>query len=346
MTKRMIALLALALALFTPALAGVDGSTAFTVKPMHVVPADAAPNLGQATFVMEAVQGLMNFEIERHLGLDLSFRFWNGKTITQVRSPWTVAQFEAANWDALRVHTRDLNGWERDWTGSRAYVYIIAGVSKLGLQNANGLGGFMDTKDPVANLGVAYASTKDVNDLVSLVAHELGHAFGLGHNLSEEPSLMGGHNGARRNFTRQECLWLASTRFFNQRHDDPLFEIPQGTLDGLPEATVTDGEHTVTFKVRVKTTVGFTAVKIMRLDSGVVGFVEAEGNVERTASVVAPRHLLEGADQVLIDVLDSTGVWGSTRNVPFAMPEIPNGITQGTTGKAVTAWAILKRGER
>ena len=134
---------------------------------------------------------------------------------------------------------------------------------------------------------------------VSVVAHELGHAFGLRHNLSDPTYLMGAGNDY---LAPCEAEWLSVHHYFNTPH----------TLNSAPKITrihspIKANDDTVRYKVDIHDLDGLVQAHFF-FPSGIelVGCSSLSGQSD-TAEFVVPQWKVSGAEKIIAQAIDTNG---------------------------------------
>ena len=98
--------------------------------------------------------------------------------------------------------------------------------------------------------------------LAMVIAHELGHAFGLMHSPTQNTLMYPTSDHAGRALTALECEWLDGTRYFNHDHSDIRDVVGVHPLKS--EAKHEDGEHSVDLHFRITTHEGARMLMLYR----------------------------------------------------------------------------------
>ena len=134
---------------------------------------------------------------------------------------------------------------------------------------------------------------------VGLVAHELGHAFGLFHT-GAIGALMGRGDGFLLDY---EARWLDNHHFFNERHIKTDF--PKGVLDFPIEAI---GGGTIRFKIAARSESGLYHAQLCRSrGTYILGYDDTLTGKSDIIQVDASRGRLQNGDSVWFQIMDVNG---------------------------------------
>lgn len=133
----------------------------------------------------------------------------------------------------------------------------------------------------------------------SLVAHELGHAFGLFHT-GTIGALMGSGSDF---FLDYEARWLDNHHFFNEKHIKT--DIPEVVLDFPIEAI---GGGTIRFKIAARSESGLYHAQLCRKrGTYILGYDDTSTGKSDTIQVDASRGRLVNGDSVWFQIMDVNG---------------------------------------
>ena len=156
---------------------------------------------------------------------------------------------------------------------------------------------------------------------VQLIAHELGHAFGLYHNLVGNPSVMGhgvdGHDDTL-SLNAFEARWLDKHHYFNNHH--AINHVPEFVdIDRVIETQ----DDILRFRFTVTSINGLHQTHIFRsTDVGVLGWQRIDGH-ESTVSFLLRRNKIENHKTITFQVLD---VMGNHNMFRVNITHLPNNI--------------------
>ena len=271
-------------------------------------------------------------------------------TVPQDQNGWTTEDFEDADArDLWRWVDAPLNIYKEE-TYHRIYLFLLEGVSQL----LGGACGIADSfvvegwKAPPLVGGYAFVGMDtQCPDRVSLIAHELGHTFGLDHSLDSKATMYPTAAENQRSFSEKECLWLDGSRYFNDDHGH-LEDTPGIQMLGI-RASQRDGEPSVELEFRLTSHEGVYMFQLSRMsDKGRVAMVELD-TWQTGVLVNIPRSKLVDETSLYASILDAKGSFGWQKFLfgipPLADPQ-PSPLVGEFPQETVTAWAILKRGER
>ena len=163
-----------------------------------------------------------------------------------------------------------------------------------------------------------------------VIAHELGHAFGLYHNIIGKPSLMGAGAGGGQGvdvLDDFEARWLDKHHYFNTVHNInhvPEFRIIQRIREVEKDV--------LRFQIEVDSINGLHQSQIFRhSDVAVLGWQQLNGNTD-TAEFHIRRNTLDNQKHVSVQVLDTQGNHNiariSVRHLPYHIPREKNPILE------------------
>ena len=182
----------------------------------------------------------------------------------------------------------------------------------------NGQGQAWFGHDCGACKGWTAIANKNGNFALSTVKHELGHAFGLYHNLRGKhgANLLMWFDGV---LDAYEARWLDKSRYFNDKAH--IVNPPPRILNpARPKAMLKNNTDYVDFSVDIEGNQGLYQAQIFRAsDHCVVDWQELDAHKE-TVSFEVKRTDLTGDFQLWIHVQDIQGNQ-SVRDMAFVLPE-------------------------
>lgn len=276
----------------------------FVVKSICIVPTDALlPDdnvINRFKNVVEDVRYFYEKEMERHGYGSKTFHLETDKEGKPV--------FEVING---KYSKNEYMGNTADYAkqdlpvSNNVYIALIAGVNSV----ASGWRGTaritLDGSKCGGCRGFAYIADRDGNFEFSTVAHELGHAFGLWHNLkgkNGENCLM--WNGDDR-LDKDEARWLNKSPYFNSGFtaNNP----PKTTRVHNIEQVKSDGEDFMMLKIDVAGVNGLYQAQVFRSsDNCVVAWDELRG-LRDTAEFMIRKIDLFVDNTVFIQFMDDRG---------------------------------------
>ena len=277
-----------------------DAKLPFIVQSVYFKPTDALPapkTLGQTMHDVQMLYleqmedngyGAKTFRLERNAAGDTIIHTVNGRHAT--------AHYRATTYNSIKAELP-----QRLLNPNNITVIIAGGVQFID----NRVWG---TGFPVyggACGGKAIIAATNANFGVPLIAHELGHAFGLYHNIIGDPSLMG---RGRDNipdvieFNDYETRWLDKHHYFNAVHE--IAHYPKLVHTHRFRETQ---EDIIRFKFDIESIGELHQAQIYRYsDVAIVGWERIDGN-HATAAFFVRRNLLRNQNQIGVQMLDTLG---------------------------------------
>ncbi len=351
--KSLIALFAATISAFglvAPPSAACDNP--YDVQVVYIVPhGETADAAGVLADVLTA-QTLMRKEMARHgFGDDRTFKIAEFTTFKgDATSKWTTEAFETASVNDL---------WE-DWLKynlppyrsgverlHRVYLFIVEGATKI-TPVACGLASMFVgdgwAASPFIGGWAFVGADTPCDDRSALLAHEIGHTFGLKHNLDPATTMhKGSEHVVQRQFSEAECEWLDGSRYFDDDHSDAN-DLPGIQLLSAQAAQLA-GEPSVEIAFRVTSHVGVRMFQLYRQSDGAAVAMETMNTWQTTIQVNIQRTLLAGETGLGAMVMDAKGAVGRDSYLfgipPIRPPAQNNAIAR--VGTEAVMWANLKR---
>lgn len=319
----------------------------FLVKAVYFKPvgSPAAPAAQIRTFMIDT-QEFYRAEMERHGYDNKTFRLEtdnNDQVVIHVvngkNAPHTYTSYQALEPD-LPAHLKNKNNIHMFFMGGMQFVkpgaygvgYPLAGASCGGIVR-------------VASQGQGFR--------LSVIAHELGHAFGLYHNIRHGDFLMG---PGRNHIDDYEARWLNKHHYFNSIHE----------INSVPKIVkVHDTEHVaikekgvnfedkdgVRFQIDVESRNELHQGQILRAsDVAIIGWTELKGN-NTIVIIDALRSNLLRDRTAYFEVMDTQGNY-TIHTMQFTLPKVPppeeeeetdeRDVSVSSLEKLTVVWARLK----
>ena len=274
-----------------------DGKLPFIVKTVYFRPADAPPAPNTIGALMKEAQAFYASEMARHGFEPKTFRL---ETDAQGTVMVHKRNGKRQTWEYLNATShkvaQEMPAQFKD--PNTVYVFIVGGL-QLVENHACGIGTSITGAFCGGNAFVP-GSGHCLN--VKTIAHELGHTFGLWHELANTHALMFSPAGPELQYF--ECRWLDKQHYFNNLHQ----------INGVPRVTKThpivaseENTNEVKFRVEVASINPLHQLQLFRAgDNGVLGWSKLSGRSD-TAIIAARRTWLKGYTQVAFQVLDTQG---------------------------------------
>ena len=295
----------------------VCGYSDYAVRVIYFRPTDApAAPVAQIRRVMERTQKFYANEMEKHKFGRKTFRLEKDNS-GEIVVHKVKARHKAAHYFNDTKGTLDAELPAEMKNKNDILISFIGGLN--GVEGGwNGQGQAWFGHDCGACKGWVAVANKNGNFLLSTVAHELGHAFGLYHNLQ-------GKQGA--NFLMwfdgvldtHEARWLDKSRYFNNKAH--IANLPPKILNlKRPEAMLKNNADYVRFSVDIQDNQGLYQAQIFRSsDWCVLDWTQLDRH-NGTVKFEVRRTDLIGEWQVWIHAQDTTGNQ-SIRDIAFVLSE-------------------------
>ena len=277
-----------------------DAQLPFVVQTVYFKPTDAPPAPKTLSQTMRDVQLLYFEEMERNGYGAKTFRLETdakGNTIIHtINGRHATAHYQATTYTSIEAELPNRLLDQNNIT------VIIAGGLRLIDNRVWGVG------FPIygwACGGKAIIATENPNFGVPLIAHELGHAFGLYHNIIGDASIMGRGRGAAQDvieFNDYETRWLDKQHYFNDVH----------RIAHIPEVVNTHRfrevqQDIIRFRFDIESLGELHQAQIYRLsDVAIVGWTRLKGNLA-TAEFFVRRDKLINETQIHVQMIDTQG---------------------------------------
>ena len=295
--KKIIAISFLFVFLLIPA---SDAQLPFIVQIVYFKPVGAPQAPGNIAKVMADVQALYRSEMERNNYGAKTFRLEadaNGKVIIHtVNGRNNAAHYRATTYNSAVAELPN------KFLNDNNITIIVVGELQLVDNRVWGVG------FPIyggACGGRVVIPAKNANFGVQLIAHELGHAFGLYHNIIGDPSIMGrGAAGAdsMNALNNYEARWLDKHHYFNDVHN--INHVPEiVNVHRFKEIQ----QNIIRFRFDIETINTLHQAQVYRVsDVAIVGWVRLTGNRD-TAEFLIRRNKLLNQRQIGIQFIDTQG---------------------------------------
>ena len=268
-----------------------DARLPFEVKAIYFTPANINAN-HKVDELIKNVQNLYRNEMNRYGYGQKTFR--RNPIVSIVRGKQDAAFYTSNTWQKVN---QELPAQFKDQ--NTIYLIVIGGVSRIDGQQC----GFGWPIYGWASGGTAIMAEHSLcPDHTALAAHELGHAFGLYHNLENPRAIMGAGDDEFNDF---ECRWLDKHHYFNNVHHINGF--PKViNVDDLKSVEV-DGRDYIRFSIDVSNINELHQAQIIRSsDVGVIGWDELNGRQD-TVDILVKRSRILNENSIVIQILDVLG---------------------------------------
>ena len=312
-----------------------EGELSFTVRGAYIKPIDApAPKeavISKFKNMLPDIQTLYQKEMERHgygtKTFTLETDHTGQPTVEIVNGSHDMATYQGHTASVVAEELLQKFKYQ-----NHIYVVIMGGIDAVASGRSKGNGGLVDGWQCGRCRGIATIAESSGNFEFSTVAHELGHAFGLSHNLK-------GKNGENflmwRGYRLEdyEARWLDKSPYFNDGRQK-FNGLPQVTRIQKATSIEMNGTDYVQFKIDISGNTDLYQAKLFRNSDGcVVAWDELTERNDTTDLLVLRSDLLsdhEGFVQ-FIDVRGNQGV----HPIPLVLPTLNSQPT--ATAPAETA---------
>ena len=326
-----------------------DAKLPFIVQTIYFQPTNAPAPTDRIAELMIKVQDLYRAEMERN-GYDAkTFRLEKdnaGKVVVHtIEGQHNIAHYQATTSASI---LRELPAKFKN--KNNIQVVIVAGLR--GVNNTQCGVGWPTVGG--SNGGSAFIAMACGSFGVRLIAHELGHAFGLYHNIIGTPSIMGGGN--KNELNDYESRWLDKHHYFNNVHR--INNIPK-VVNVLPFKAIE--LKTVLFRFNIENIDELHQAQAFRAsDTSIVAWCELENNKD-TAEFLISRSIIRKEQQLWLQIMDTQGdtnlINVDIANLPEAEKpvskkaiedgDLNEGITDGrrptpSKNRLIKLWARIK----
>ncbi|MDE0020905.1 MAG: hypothetical protein OXT69_05945 [Candidatus Poribacteria bacterium] len=321
-------------ALMSMAAGAANAQLPFEVKTIYFKPTDVPENTAKVKRLIEGAQELYQSEMERHGFGAKTFRL--DPTIHIIRGQNNLAHYKENTYNKIEQELP-----QKFRNQNNVYAIFLAGADFVE-------GWPCGVGWPIfgwANGGTALiAEHSNCPDHVSLTAHELGHAFGLYHDLTNPKAIMGAGDDEFNDF---ECRWLDKHHYFNDVHR--INDVPD-VFEVQMKGVKLDGKKYAQFTIDAGSDIGLHQAHLMRLsDVGVVGWDTTIQGARDSAVIQTRTAWLAGDASLVAQILDIQGNH-FMHTFPYMPPttfegdeeeEPPMDVSSG--GKLPIVWADLKK---
>ena len=295
--KRIATLTLLSLILLIPV---AHAKLPFIVQAVYFKPVGAPPAPDTIAQTLQDVQTFYRTEMERNGYGAKTFRLETDNTgqviVHTVNGRHATAHYRATTYTSIKAELP-----QKFIEGNTISIIIAGGVQLID----NRVWG---TGFPIygwACGGAAIIAAKNRNFGVPLIAHELGHAFGLYHNIIGDPSLMGRGRGAPQDvneFNDYETRWLDKHHYFNDVHE--IAHIPKVVHTHRFREIQQD---ILRFRFDIESLGELHQAQVYRVsDVAIVGWTRLTGHHD-TAEFLVRRDKLTNQQQIGIQMMDTHG---------------------------------------
>lgn len=280
----------------------------FVVKVIYFQPSDAPE---PPAFIAKHIKGVQQFykdELERNGFEPKTFRIeTDGNNAVVVH----VVKGKGKSWEYANNTTDRIKPELPAQLKARNNIYVIF-VGKL--KRVKGVTGYGYATYGGICGGLAVIAAGDLPLPLSIVAHELGHAFGLYHNLTSGKALMGVGDKELDHF---EARWLDKHHYFNDVHE--INDVPEVVRVHKLTAFKDRNRDMVRLKAVLRSRNELHQVQLVRdLGTSVIGWSKVTGKSD-SVDIAINRSVLTGVNNIYLQVLDTQGNHWIHR-IPVVLP--------------------------
>lgn len=274
-----------------------DANLIYTVRTVYFQPTDAPAPTREIFQLMDEVQMFYKSELERHGYRPRTFQLETDGAgnigVHHIKGRHPAIHYLSDTYNQMKKEFPFEFKRESLVGQNNIHVIFVAGLDTID-NNLLGVGYPFSQFHSGGNAVVAGNKAT-----VSLVAHELGHAFGLFHT-GKIGALMGRGSDF---FLDYEARWLDNHHFFNDLHIKTDF--PEVVLDFPIEAI---GGGTIRFQVAARSESGLYHAQLCRnRGTYILGYDDALAGKSDRIQVDASRGRLVNGDSVWFQIMDING---------------------------------------
>ena len=297
-------------------LSDTDAAPSFTVRTLYFLPINTTPQQDIDTTIDRLVKSAQQYyldEIGRHGYTPKTFKVETDKdgdiVVHRINGKYSNQHY-------YQKRSSIVDELPQQFTSQNNISLIFIEGTELVRPEICGLG--WDFVGTGISRGFALFPAAGDCLTVSVIAHELGHTFGLRHNNNSSTYLMGAGND---HLAHCEVEWLNVHHYFNASHI--LNAAPTITRTYVPEVVE---NNKVRFKVDVSDTDGLVQAHFF-VPTGIeiVGCTSMTGR-KGTAEVIVPKWRIANEEKLTVQIMDIRGNY-YLYSIPTNLIEQEPGVT-------------------
>lgn len=278
-----------------------------TVRALYIKPADV---FEPSFFFIQEYQNIIS-RVQRHFRDEMQRHEYGAKTfsletdknnrpkVTVINSKYSKQEYADKTTDM--VSKEILEGELKD--KENLYVVVVGGIELVDKIHG-GLAEHLDGKTCGGCRGAAVLAAGRRSFSFSIMAHELGHVFGLSHIVHPTKQYLMGNSIDQYPLADYEAHWLSVHPYFNNRGHNWIGMLPEVNRINEPKMI---GNSWIKFSIDIEGTNTLHQAQLMkRQNVAVIAWDILSGEMD-TAEFLIKRQDLERVTDTWIHIIDSQG---------------------------------------